>query len=142
MPEIHTGIHAPASPDEHADSSGRGWDDFLTTPETDNDDDPLAHQEEASREAEDLEEPRRSWIAHGGGVGTFSSGSLGTDDSSLVGGVTTRGIPTSSSGLPTRGANSASRLGLLQRRSSVQQRMPQEKKDMWCVSRSKSLVPI
>ncbi len=136
MPEIHTGIHVPPPPNQHVNSSGRGWDELLTTPETDDDNDDPFNHEEGPQDAEDLEEPRRKWIENGGGVGTFSSGSMGTDDSaSLRGGATARAV-SSPFGRPKVLPSSGKGMGTvdsLQRRGSVHQKTAQEKKDMWCV---------
>lgn len=94
MPDIHTGIQPPTQPA----AMSFAWDDLVGDAKPESSENGMqaadtvsngasGSQEHGGKDDDYLEAPRRRWIEHGGGVGTFSSGSGTTDDSvSLVGG--------------------------------------------------------
>lgn len=84
MPEIHTGIKPPVQ----TTTMSFAWDEFVGDQESsENGMQPANAPAQDAKDDESLEAPRRRWIEHGGGVGTFSSGSGTTDDNvDLVGG--------------------------------------------------------
>lgn len=88
MPEIHTGIKPPAQ----TTTMSFAWDEFVGDQgSSENGMQPPDTPEQEGKDDEYLEAPRRRWIEHGGGVGTFSSGGGTTDDNmDLVGGA---GLP-------------------------------------------------
>lgn len=90
MPDIHTGIKPPAQ----TTTMSFAWDELVGQDESSEsgmqsaDAGASGAQEPVVEDDDSLEAPRRRWIEHGGGVGTFSSGSGTTDDAvSLVGGT-------------------------------------------------------
>jgi hypothetical protein len=130
MPDIHTGIHAPP-PNLHVIPSSHGWDEILATPDTDIEAESPGKDEAVETDHEDLEEPRRQWSEHGGGVGSFSSGSGGTDESVIVAGTSALRTATGPSGLGKAATREAS--PTLERRGSVAQRALVDKKELWYV---------
>ncbi|GHJ84958.1 hypothetical protein NliqN6_1360 [Naganishia liquefaciens] len=87
MPEIHTGIKPPAQ----TTTMSFAWDEFGADAESSENGMQPADTPEQDGKDEYLEAPRRRWIEHGGGAGTFSSGGGTTDDNvDLVGGA---GLP-------------------------------------------------
>lgn len=71
VPEIHSGIVVPEPIQNSNEVSQERWNDLFGTPV----DEDMNFDDET-----DLEEPRRRWIEHGGAIGTFSSGSVATED--------------------------------------------------------------
>jgi hypothetical protein len=98
MPEIRTGIRLPAK----TTTMSFAWDEFVgDQSSSESGMQPAEPVEPDTKDDEYLEAPRRQWIEHGGGVGTFSSGSGTTDDVELVGGTGLASRVTSKEDKPT-----------------------------------------
>ena len=125
MPEIHTGIKPPAQ----TTPMSFAWDEFGADAESSENGMQPADTPEQDGKDEYLEAPRRRWIEHGGGAGTFSSGGGTTDDNvDLVGGA----------GLPSRVSSKedkpAADKTMLPHRRASRQWTAEDRRSKWYVS--------
>ncbi|KAJ9104942.1 hypothetical protein QFC19_003737 [Naganishia cerealis] len=138
MPDIHTGIQPPAQ----TTTMQFAWDDLIAgkadssesgMQSASNKDSgaSVSHDEDQVHDNEDLEAPRRRWIEHGGGIGTFSSGSGTTDDGvTLVGGSGQVRRVNTSEGDRKSTKDSVDKSMLPHRRTSLQW-SPEERRNKW-----------